>query len=118
MSDDITKLRNDYKEVTSKNAFNGWDAEELQKRIDEALAGPTPPKTGEGTDPDLAPAAEKPAAKPKAAAKPAIQTVTVTIKRDVWDGDGNRHRKGTIVDMPVEDAMDAIENGSVSRVKG
>ena len=39
MSDDIEKLRADYAEVVGKKPFNGWDAAELQKRIDAALAG-------------------------------------------------------------------------------
>lgn len=65
-----------------------WNDERIQQEIDKTLAGPAQP------------------------------TVAVQIKRDVWDGDGNRHRKGTIVEMPMEEAMDAIEAGSVSRVKG
>jgi hypothetical protein len=101
MSEELNKLRADYKELLGKNAFNGWDAPEIQKRIDEALNG--------NVQDDQAPYNEAPKA---------VQTVAVTIKRDIWDGDGNRHRKGTIVDMPVEEAMDAIEAGSVSRVKG
>jgi hypothetical protein len=70
-----------------------WSDDRIRQEIDSVLAGDS----------------EKPAS---------VQTVAVTIKRDIWDGDGNRHRKGTIVDMPVEEAMDAIEAGSVSRVKG
>jgi|SRR5690606_2434911 len=108
---DINKLRDDYKEVTGKNAFNGWSAEELQAKIDDALAGPSAPKEGATQE-------KAPAAKPKSEPKSARQTVAVVIKRCIWDGDGNRHRKGTIVDMPIEEAMDAIEAGSVSRVKG
>jgi len=34
----LAKLRADYQEVVGKRPFNGWDAAELQKRIDEALA--------------------------------------------------------------------------------
>jgi hypothetical protein len=71
-----------------------WSDERLQQEIDNSLATPTQ------------------------AAHRAEQVVAVMIKRDTWDGDGNRHRKGTIVEMPVEEAMDAIEAGSVSRVKG
>lgn len=44
-------------------------------------------------------------------------TVAVTIRRDLWDALGNRHHKGTVVDMPIDAAMDAIETGSVSRLK-
>ncbi|MBN7763389.1 hypothetical protein JYP52_19785 [Nitratireductor aquibiodomus] len=35
--DDLAKLRADYQEVVGKRAYHGWDAEELQKRIDAAL---------------------------------------------------------------------------------
>jgi hypothetical protein len=35
MSDDLDALRAKYKEALGKNAFNGWDAAELQKRIDD-----------------------------------------------------------------------------------
>jgi hypothetical protein len=36
---DLAKLRADYTELTGKKPFGGWKAEELQKRIDKALAG-------------------------------------------------------------------------------
>lgn len=53
MADDLDKVRKDYEELFGKRPFNGWDIAELQKRIDEKLAG--------GSDPEP----EKPA--PKAA---------------------------------------------------
>lgn len=36
--DDLSRLRADYQEIVGKRPFHGWDATELQKRIDEALA--------------------------------------------------------------------------------
>lgn len=36
---DLKELRAQYKEVVGKNAFTGWDAAELQKRIDDHMAG-------------------------------------------------------------------------------
>lgn len=39
MADDLDKTRKDYEELFGKRPFNGWDAAELQKRIDEKLAG-------------------------------------------------------------------------------
>lgn len=54
--------------------------------------------------------------KPAKASK-STQTVPVRIKRDIWDAEGERHRKGTVIELPVEAAMDAIEAGAVSRVK-
>lgn len=47
----------------------------------------------------------------------ADKLIKCTIKRDRWDEDGVRHRKGSIVELPVEAAMDAIEAGAVARVK-
>lgn len=35
--DPLKKLRADYLEVLKKRPFGGWDAAELQRRIDEAL---------------------------------------------------------------------------------
>jgi hypothetical protein len=34
----LDKLRGDYFEVVKKKPYHGWDAAELQRRIDEALA--------------------------------------------------------------------------------
>lgn len=48
---------------------------------------------------------------------PKAQTIPVRIKRDIWDEDGKRHRKGTIIELPVEAAMDGVESGAVTRVK-
>jgi hypothetical protein len=35
---DIVKLRAEYHELVGKRPFHGWDAAEIQKRIDEALS--------------------------------------------------------------------------------
>lgn len=35
---ELQKLRADYQEIVGKRAYHGWDAAELQKRIDAALA--------------------------------------------------------------------------------
>lgn len=113
MSDDLAKLRADYAELLGKTPFNGWGAEELQKRIDAALSGPKDPDGNPASNeaPSLpAPKAAKPSAKEK--------LIAVTIKRDFWDKDGNRHRKGTIAEVPVEAALDGAESGALSRVKG
>lgn len=37
-ADDLSDLRAQYQEIIGKRPFHGWDAEELQRRIDEALA--------------------------------------------------------------------------------
>lgn len=44
--------------------------------------------------------------------------VSMRVLRDFWDVDGTRIRKGSVVDVPVETALDGVENGSLSRVKG
>lgn len=45
------------------------------------------------------------------------KTVECEILRDVWDEDGTRHRKGKVVSLPVEAAMDGVEVGALRRVK-
>lgn len=37
-SDELTRLRADYLEVVGKRAYHGWDAAELQEKIDAKLA--------------------------------------------------------------------------------
>ena len=75
---------------------NSWDAARLQHEIDKALAD------------------DKPDAKKGGKAK----TQPFRINRDYWDEKGERHRKGQIVDMTLEDALDGVESGALSRVKG
>lgn len=99
---DLAKLREAYKVALGKNAFNGWDAAELQKRIDAA-------------------GAPKPAAATTVPAKPSKQAaphlVAVSVRRDFWDESGERHRKGTVVEVSVEAALDGVEVGALSRVR-
>lgn len=45
------------------------------------------------------------------------KTILCKILRDTWDADGNRHRAGKEVEMPVEAAMDGVEAGLFTRVK-
>lgn len=55
--------------------------------------------------------------------KAKAQTVAVRVLRDHWvenpaDAENpTRIRKGTIVDVPVEAAMDGMEAGALARVK-
>lgn len=44
--------------------------------------------------------------------------IKCVILRDTWDKDGNRHRAGEEVSLPAAAAMDGVENGTLSRVKG
>lgn len=37
-TDELTKLRSDYQEVFGKRPYHGWDAAELQEKIDGKLA--------------------------------------------------------------------------------
>ena len=60
---------------------------------------------------------------PKAETSAIPGTIKMVILRDYWgdenpDGTENRYRAGTIVDMPIEAAMDGIEAGMVERYKG
>jgi len=46
--------------------------------------------------------------------------VTVRVMRDYWvgkPGEAERIRKGTVVDVPIETALDGIESGVLERVK-
>lgn len=43
--------------------------------------------------------------------------IPVSIKRDIWDKNGKRHRAGAVIELPVEAAMDAVESGAATRVK-
>lgn len=45
------------------------------------------------------------------------QLIKCRIERDYWDADGERHRAGTEVELPVEAAIDGIETGALTRVK-
>lgn len=50
--------------------------------------------------------------------KPAKERlIPVHVMRDVWDENGTRLRKGTIVEVSVDAALDGVENGTLSRVK-
>lgn len=70
-----------------------WSDERIQQEIDNALA------------------------EPKKAAEPKGKTQPFRINRDYWDEAGDRHRKGEIVELSAEDALDGLESGALSRVK-
>jgi hypothetical protein len=85
-----------------------WSDERLQQEIDKALEKAPEPFGGKGDhDGD---------GKPGGAVK-AGKTIPLRINRDFWDEAGERHRKGTIVEMTAEEALDGIESGALSRVK-
>lgn len=58
---------------------------------------------------------EKPMSDGKKPAKERL--IPVHVMRDVWDENGTRLRKGTIVEVSVDAALDGVENGTLSRVK-
>lgn len=105
----IETLRAAYKSATGKKAFNGWDATELQKRIDASGKQPAKP-------------ASAPAPK-KQSAEPAKTMIPMAINRDIWvDNPDNpddpiRHRRGKIMEFTIDDAMAGLESGALSRVK-
>src|SRR5690606_30868646 len=53
----------------------------------------------------------------KAAKKSGPKTYAYRINRDFWDEEGERFRKGTVIEMTADDAQDGLESGAVSRVK-
>lgn len=48
-------------------------------------------------------------------AAPAL--IAVQVRRDFWDQTGTRHRKGTVVEVSVDAALDGVEVGALSRVR-
>lgn len=95
-----------------------WSDERIQEEIDAKLAEPAPDPDGNLPDPDLQqqrdPLDHDGDGK-KGGAAPAL--IPVRVKRDFWDAGGARHRKGTVVEVSVEAALDGIETGALSRVK-
>lgn len=78
-------------------------AEKLAELLpDEALAELTAPTSEE---------AEK-------TAEADEKTVEMRLRRDWWPAEGVRKRKGEIVTVTVEKAMDGMESGFLERVKG
>lgn len=51
-------------------------------------------------------------------AAPKSQTVACVVLRDYWHAENDRVRAGTILDLEPMDAIDGIESGLLSRVKG
>lgn len=79
---------------------------------------------------NIAPGAVTPPSVPKVDEKPAMaptvtdtppepteETVKVRILRDKWDEMGNRLEKGRILDIPIRDAFDGVERGTMERYK-
>lgn len=48
----------------------------------------------------------------------AEKKIKCVILRDYWDDAGERQRAGKEVYLPAEEAMDGVEGGTLSRVKG
>lgn len=90
-----------------------WSDERIQQEIDKALGAPAKPEPfgGKGDhDGD---------GKAGGSVK-AEKMVPVRVKRDYWIGEpGNaqRIRKGTVVEVPIEAALDGLESGILERVK-
>lgn len=53
----------------------------------------------------------------KALAAPAERLIPVKVNRDFWDAKGQRFRKGSVVEVSVDAALDGAESGALSRVK-
>lgn len=80
-----------------------WSDERIQQEIDAKLAeNPADPLDHDGDG-------------HKGGAAPHL--VAVSVRRDFWDQSGERHRKGTVVEVSVEAALDGVEVGALSRVR-
>lgn len=84
-----------------------WSDERLLKEIDDFV---TARNAGAGTMPP------SPDAVPPSPGE--TNLIAVRVLRDFWDDKGERHAKGSIVEVPVEAALDGVEAGKLSRVKG
>src|SRR5690349_21595049 len=103
-----------------------WSDERIQQEIDKALSDA--PHERAGTAPDAgAPAYELQGREPFGgkgdhdgngkAGGAAAPRIPVHVNRDYWDANGVRTRKGSIVEVTVEEALDGVESGALSRVK-
>ena len=45
------------------------------------------------------------------------KTIKCAILRDFWDANGVRQPAGKEMDIPVDEAMDGVESGALTRVK-
>lgn len=86
-----------------------WSEERLHQEIDKALGAPQVEPFGGNGDHDGD-------GKAGGSVK-AERLIPVRINRDFWDANGERHRKGSIMDATVEEALDGAESGALSRVK-
>lgn len=61
------------------------------------------------------------AADPVPAPPPVVPLVQVVINRDFWKADDTgeiiRYRAGTVVEVPVDAALEGIETGALGRIK-
>jgi hypothetical protein len=67
-----------------------WSDERIQQEIDKALAAPPAPPE---------------------------RLIPVRVNRDFWDDKGERFRKGSVVEVSVDAALNGVESGAFSRVK-
>lgn len=95
-----------------------WSEERLREEIDKALGGPVGGSNEHGIGPDTDGGPNLNYAPEDTPAGPAPERlIPVKIERDFWDAEGTRHRKGAIVEVSVEAALDGVESGALSRVK-
>lgn len=50
-------------------------------------------------------------------ATPKVDLIPCVVLRDFWDEKAVRTRKGKIIEVTAEEAMDGMENGTLERVK-
>lgn len=87
---------------------NRWGDDRIQQEIDKALSAEqkAEPFGGKGDhDHDGKPGGS------------VAKLIPVRVNRDFWDENGERHRKGKIVEVTVDAALDGVETGALSRVK-
>lgn len=86
--------------------------EALKAAIDEVLAEDAG-KAGDPLDHD----GDGKKGGSKVAKKSGPKSYAYRINRDFWDENGERYRKGQIIEMTADEAQDGLESGAISRVK-
>lgn len=99
-----------------------WSEAKLREEIDKALAAPADSDGGNhpgmnNPQPFGGKGDHDGDGKAGGSVKQTERLIPVKIERDFWDAEGNRHRKGAIVEVSVEAALDGVETGALSRVK-
>ncbi len=106
MSDNtLEDLRNHIEHLTGNRPHHATGEAKLRQMIADLENGDVP--------------ASEPESKQSAQETPhrKVPLIPVVVRRDFWDEKEVRQPAGTIIEVPVEEAMDGVERGHFSRVR-